>query len=184
MCLSELSRASCFRLPECGHRYHALCVASAFQIQQLCPLCRTEISDGTCMEVARSLFGAGAHGARFAAELLEELSARQRTVDAELSTAETIAALHRAARQGDAAKVPMVAALLRESEDVELRLAAVEALRALVPAFPAAWPGWEAVRQILQGVALEDCEEPLRLAALQALKEALEAPFQVRAMRR
>lgn len=36
---------------ECGHTYHALCVASAFQIQQLCPLCRTPVSDATCMEV-------------------------------------------------------------------------------------------------------------------------------------
>jgi hypothetical protein len=40
---------------ECGHNYHALCVASAFQIQQLCPLCRTAVSDGTCMEVVAEI---------------------------------------------------------------------------------------------------------------------------------
>lgn len=51
---------------------------------------------------ARSLFaGAGAHGARFAAELLTELAAKQRTVEAELSMEETISAIRRAAKQGE-----------------------------------------------------------------------------------
>ena len=51
---------------------------------------------------ARSLFaGAGAHGARFAAELLTELAAKQRTVEAELSMEETINAIRRAAKQGE-----------------------------------------------------------------------------------
>lgn len=178
VCLSELSRAKCFQLPECGHNYHALCVASAFQIQQLCPLCRTAVSDGTCMEVARSLFaGAGVAGARFAAELLTELAQRQRTVDEALSLEETINAMRRAAKQGDDSKIPMIAAVLQSPAnssgdvEIELRIAAVQALRALVPAFPAAWPGWQAVRGLLQSVSLEDTEEELRLAAIQALKE-------------
>eukprot|EP00913_Durusdinium_trenchii_P020079 g18869.t1 len=134
LCLSELSRARCFQL-DCGHKYHSLCLASSFQIQQLCPLCRAGVSDATCTEVARSLFvGAGPHGARFAAELLTELGARQRTV--------------------------------------ELRLVAVQALRNLVPAFPGGWPGWQAVRGLLQKVALEDVAvEELRLCSIQALKE-------------
>lgn len=181
VCLSEQNKAKCFQLSECGHTYHALCVASAFQIQQLCPLCRTPVSDATCMEVARSLFaGAGAHGARFAAELLTELAAKQRTVEAELSMEETISAIRRAAKQGDDSKIPMIAAILQPgasssgdalSQEIEVRLAAVHALRALVPAFPSAWPGWQAVRGLLQSVALEDTEEELRLAAIQALKE-------------
>lgn len=178
VCLSELSRAKCFQLPECGHNYHALCVASAFQIQQLCPLCRTAVSDGTCMEVARSLFaGAGVAGARFAAELLTELAQRQRTVDEALSLEETINAMRRAAKQGDDSKIPMIAAVLQSPAnssgdvEIELRIAAVQALRALVPAFPAAWPGWQAVRGLLQSVSLADTEEELRLAAIQALKE-------------
>ncbi|CAK8989127.1 unnamed protein product [Durusdinium trenchii] len=179
VCLSELSRARCFQL-DCGHKYHSLCLASSFQIQQLCPLCRAGVSDATCTEVARSLFvGAGPHGARFAAELLTELGARQRTVDAELSSEETISAIQRAAKTGDDSKIPMIAALLQPEESgfsgdtqVELRLVAVQALRNLVPAFPGGWPGWQAVRGLLQKVALEDVAvEELRLCSIQALKE-------------
>eukprot|EP00438_Fugacium_kawagutii_P023256 Skav204760 [mRNA] locus=scaffold1013:266652:269573:+ [translate_table: standard] len=129
---------------------------------------------------ARSLFaGAGAHGARFAAELLTELANKQRTVDDSLSLEETINAMRRAAKQGPVAGgsvwifgagtgsvcspwfpcspsdfsafswtlVDDFGTLLdadfgdAQPLEIELRLAAVQALRALVPAFPAAWPG-------------------------------------------
>eukprot|EP00434_Breviolum_minutum_P017840 symbB.v1.2.015745.t1/scaffold1123.1/size136624/10 len=147
----------------------------------------THIPRSVCGIGARSLFaGAGAHGARFAAELLTELAAKQRTVEAELSMEETISAIRRAAKQGDDSKIPMIAAILQPgasssgdalSQEIEVRLAAVHALRALVPAFPSAWPGWQAVRGLLQSVALEDTEEELRLAAIQALKEATDLKF-------
>ncbi|CAE7253632.1 XRN4 [Symbiodinium sp. CCMP2592] len=183
VCLSELSRAKCFQLPGCGHRFHALCIASAFQIQQLCPLCRVVVDDSTCMDVARSLFaGAGPHGASFAAELLSELGSRLRTVETELSVEETVAAIQRCAKQGDDSKIPMIATLLQAApsgsegpaavQELEVRLAAVQALRTLVPAFPAQWPGWQAVRGLLREVACEaGAAEELRLSAVQALKE-------------
>ena len=54
---------------------------------------------------------------------------------------------------------PILAGSRTGEEDLEVRLAAVQALRSLVPAFPAAWPGvvargaggWPGERQVAVG---------------------------------
>eukprot|EP00439_Symbiodinium_sp_Y106_P062907 s1273_g9.t1 len=131
--------------------------------EDLCAVCLSELS-------------------RAKSELLSELGNRLRTVETELSVEETVAAIQRCAKQGDDSKIPMIATLLQAApsgsegpaavQELEVRLAAVQALRTLVPAFPAQWPGWQAVRGLLREVACEaGAAEELRLSAVQALKE-------------
>lgn len=186
VCLSGLDRAPTFQLAECGHCFHSLCLASALQVSPLCPLCRQPVSEDVALSLVQTLFASfegsssGAASA-LAAELLTELRARgPRTIDAELNAEETIAALQRAVQQRDDSKIPYVAALLQAgepeshvSQPIEVRVAAVAALRKLVPAFPVAWPGWQPVLQLLTVTASSSNlgEEPLRLAAVQALRE-------------
>lgn len=186
VCLSGLDRAPTFQLASCGHCFHRLCLASALQVSPLCPLCRQQVSEEVALSLVQTLFASpeGASSgatAALAAELLTELRARgPRTIDAELNAEETIIALQRVVQQRDDSKIPYVAALLQAGEPesdirqpLEVRVAAVAALRKMVPAFPAAWPGWQPVLQLL-AVTASCCalgEEGLRLAAVQALRE-------------
>eukprot|EP00933_Yihiella_yeosuensis_P025577 TRINITY_DN19828_c0_g5_i2.p1 TRINITY_DN19828_c0_g5~~TRINITY_DN19828_c0_g5_i2.p1 ORF type:complete len:520 (-),score=122.23 TRINITY_DN19828_c0_g5_i2:63-1622(-) len=181
ICLGEFSRAPVFQLANCGHRFHALCIASTLHVSMLCPLCRLEVSEDCALDVARFLLSeSGSHGGQLlAAELLTDLKARGRTPDSELSAQETISALRRAAQKGETAKIPSIAALLgfgegavaRSPQPAEVRLAAVEALRTLVPTFPSQWPGYRPVHELLRSTCARDNDEGVRLASMQALKE-------------
>ena len=81
------------------HYINYICIISPLISSSSQPFCR--LPKTKPRPEARSLFaGAGAAGARFAAELLTELAQRQRTVDEALSLEETINAMRRAAKQG------------------------------------------------------------------------------------
>lgn len=178
ICLGALEKASTFALPECGHIFHALCIVSALQVQLYCPLCRCEVREHVCVEIASRLTADQARDGNhlLASELLLDLRAKGRTLDSGPSAAAVLEALRTNTKQGDTSKIASIAALLGRStaatpQPAEIRLAAVEALRALVPTFPRTWPGLDHVLELLRGVCLYDENEEVRCTALQALKE-------------
>jgi len=184
VCLTGLSRAMTFDLP-CGHCFHALCISSALQVSQLCPMCRAPVEDRVCHDVAMFMAAPGQRGNQLlAAELLMELRERGRTVDSEQTEEETLNALRRATRQGDASKIPHMAALLGRSsneggaaaaqapQSLYVRLAAVEALQELVPALESSWVGLPHVLDLLRSVCSLDGEDlEVRCAALRTLQK-------------
>jgi len=183
ICLSALDRASTFRLPACGHTFHTLCLASALQNSMLCPLCRMEVKDAVCNEVAQKLMSDSPQesASTLAAELLMDLRAREHgsssSSEAEKSPEETADAIRRAVRLGDASKVPAIASLLgvnvkpSQKPHPVVRLAAVESLKAIVPTFHTFWPGWPHVRQLLRDVCIGDDNFEVQKATLTALKD-------------
>jgi len=183
ICLSALDRASTFRLPACGHTFHTLCIASALQNSMLCPLCRVEVKDSVCSNVAQRLMADSPQesASSLAAELLMDLGARDRgsssSSEVETTPEETANAIRLAVRLGDASKVPAIASLLgvnmkpSQRPHPVVRLAAIESLRAIVPTFHTFWPGWPHVRQLLRDVCTGDDNFEVQRAALTALKD-------------
>jgi len=183
ICLSALERASTLRLPACGHTFHTLCLASALQHSMLCPLCRAEVKDPVCNDVAQRLMADSPQesASSLAAELLMDLRARESgsssSSDQHQSPEETADAIRRAVRLGDASKVPAIASLLgvgmkpSQKPHPVVRLAAVESLRSIVPALHNFWPGWPHVRQLLRDVCTGDDNFEVQKAAVTALKD-------------
>eukprot|EP00929_Paragymnodinium_shiwhaense_P108865 TRINITY_DN75212_c0_g1_i1.p1 TRINITY_DN75212_c0_g1~~TRINITY_DN75212_c0_g1_i1.p1 ORF type:complete len:533 (+),score=73.99 TRINITY_DN75212_c0_g1_i1:66-1601(+) len=186
VCLGEMSVALSYKLPGCGHEFHALCLASALQFQMLCPVCRVEVQRSVAVDLASALLNdPRAHGgSTLAAELLTGTSSGSRaaTVDSEVPAEATIAALKRAANRGDATKIPSIAALLKQGDGaqmrspqpVEVRVEAVRALHALVPGYPRTWVGTPAVLDVLRKVCVMDSDACVQAAAVRALKEVAE----------
>mmetsp|Transcript_87905 Transcript_87905/g.251910 ORF Transcript_87905/g.251910 Transcript_87905/m.251910 type:complete len:521 (+) Transcript_87905:86-1648(+) len=183
VCLSGLSGgpATTFSVPGCGHKFHTLCIASALQACQLCPLCRGDVANGVCTDIAQRLLAEGGGGCSvLALELLMDLRSRgQARLEGEVLDDEIIDAIRRASKQGDATKIPAIAVFLgkgpgnmnKAKQSPEVRVAALEALRALVPVFSSTWFGFQEVLTLLRGQCLEDNNKEVRIAALRALRE-------------
>lgn len=172
VCLCDLARAPTFALPGCGHRFHSLCIAASLQPVSLCPMCRGEVEDAACNDLARHILASSdcMASSTLAVEIIMELNGRGRTQKSEITEQATIDALHHAAKQGDSSKVGSIAALIGSGTPA-VREAAVQALKALVPAFSSMWPGLQAVISALCGCAKADTSVAVRIEALRALQE-------------
>jgi len=182
VCISNLDRAATFRLPNCGHTFHTLCVATALQVCSLCPICRVAVDEETTSQIAQQIASDPSQsGSLLAAEIIMEIRAKGRSSSREtkVSPEETAKAIRAAARQGETHKIPAIAALLGHGKEAAgrppqpsgVRLAAVEALRTLVPAFPSSWPGLPTVLELLQNTVATDADDTVRCRAATALKE-------------
>jgi len=176
VCISDFNGPAPTYQLSCGHRFHSLCIASCLQACQLCPMCRVPVTDDTCTDLAQALLAGGTSSA-LALELLMDLNSRGRArLDGEVYDDEIIDAIRRAAQKGDASKIPSIAIFLGKGpggnrQSPEVRAAACEGLRALVPAFASTWPGLQEVLTLLRTQCLEDNDKEVRVAALRALRE-------------
>lgn len=181
VCLGPLSRSSNFVLP-CGHHFHSMCCGMALQVSAACPSCRTEVQDSTYESLASQLQTDPTVNGDLASEVLVSLRSRAREgrdASSGISEEATIDAMRSAVRRGDANKVPSIAALLgrgagaqaRSLQPPAVRVAAVAALRSLVPLFPDTWAGHVPVLSLLRGVATTDADEEVRCSAMRCLGE-------------
>jgi hypothetical protein len=168
-------------LPKCGHSFHPLCAALSLRNNsKTCPCCQTEVEMRSCREAAIKLFShqSFAGGSEFAAECLKQLRAKE-AAEQEAQQAKIIEDIRQSGQPGDESQMSSIADVLADAggQPPEVRLAAVEALRAKVPTFASTWPGLPSVLALLQTAACrrspdEDAnEEAVRLAALGALRE-------------
>lgn len=145
----------------------------------MCPITRKEVSDSTFRELATRLMEDPSLSSSLAAELLVDLRSRGQEPSSSVTEEATIEALRAAVKRGDAAKVPSMAALLgrgggpqaQSMQPVAVRLAAVDALRSMVPNFPDGWVGHAPVLSLLRGVATSDADDEVRCAAMRCLGE-------------
>mmetsp|Transcript_52011 Transcript_52011/g.123841 ORF Transcript_52011/g.123841 Transcript_52011/m.123841 type:complete len:522 (-) Transcript_52011:17-1582(-) len=187
VCLSDLSLASQFRLPDCGHTFHALCLAAVLQHTLLCPLCRRPVAERTCREIAVVLVNEASEGrgTTLGAELLAEpggMGVRKRAKrvghDFDVSATVMVDTLKRAARECDATKVPLIASLLGHGSSPgesqfprEVRIAALEALRYIAPRVKSTWPGNPYGLELVQTCCTLDPDTEVRCIALQTLRD-------------
>jgi len=188
ICLSALSCAAVYTLPGCGHGFHALCLASTLHQSLLCPLCRLDVNESVCRDVAATLVSDRAHGgggAQVVADVLADLRSRDAAQPSGASAAAIVAALQDVSRDTDGSRIPFVASILGRSGDVtrahhppEVRFAVIDALRATIPHArfhdqnSSANLGVDVLRKMLANF---EEEEDLRVKALSALREVCPA---------
>jgi len=187
VCLSNLNCARQFTLPDCGHTFHALCLASVLQQTLLCPLCRRSVAERTCRELAVILISDVTEGAgsTLGAEILSEpggLGVRKRArrvgVDFDISAQVMVEKLKRAARECDATQVPLIASMLGHGSGQgepqfprEVRIAALEAMRYIAPRVKSTWPGNPYGLELVQSTCTLDPDTEVRCASFQALRD-------------
>eukprot|EP00928_Gymnodinium_smaydae_P025745 TRINITY_DN20415_c0_g1_i2.p1 TRINITY_DN20415_c0_g1~~TRINITY_DN20415_c0_g1_i2.p1 ORF type:complete len:551 (+),score=105.20 TRINITY_DN20415_c0_g1_i2:95-1654(+) len=176
LCIGDLNCAQQFTLPECGHTFHCLCLATVMQLSSLCPVCRAPVDRRELQPLVAGMQADTKGAALLVAELQGEdmqratKAAGGRSPAAESSVQAMVDELQRTA-EGGGGNSSLALSLLETAAPAEVRMAAVQAVHAValraIRVNPEAEPGGLTA---LLGICTSDHDDDVRLAALWATK--------------